>query len=84
MSTYLLAFVISDFGPVRNGQERLNVWARKDIIIYGDEAQYTIYKLYRNIDNLITLLRKSEKVEIVGLLNFPVRAMENWGLFMFR
>ncbi|KAL2747896.1 putative aminopeptidase-2 [Vespula maculifrons] len=84
MSTYLLAFVISDFGPVRNGQERLNVWARKDIIIYGDEAQYTIYKLYRNTEYLISSLRKSEKVEIVGLLNFPVRAMENWGLFIFR
>ncbi|KAL2717324.1 putative aminopeptidase-2 [Vespula squamosa] len=84
MSTYLLAFVISDFQPVRNEQERLNVWARKNIIKYGDEAQYTAHKLYKNIEYLMAKLDKLEKIDIVGMPNFPVEAMESWGLPIFK
>lgn len=84
MSTYLLAFVVSNFLPIKNEQEKFNVWGRKNIVHYGNETQYAAYKFYNNLNTRIKDINELEKLDLVGLPNFPISAMENWGLFTFR
>lgn len=80
MSTFLLTFVVSDFLPIKNKREQFNIWGRKHIIHYGDEAQYAAYKFYKSIKEM----NKLEKLDLVGLPNSNIGPMENWGLFTFR
>lgn len=84
MSTFLLNFVVSDFLPIRNEQEQFNIWGRKHIIHYGNEAQYAAYKFYKNLNRHIEEMNKLEKLDLVGLPNSNIGPMENWGLFTFR
>ncbi|XP_015184597.1 PREDICTED: uncharacterized protein LOC107070683 [Polistes dominula] len=84
MSTYLVSFVVGSFLPINNDKEKFNIWGRRDAIDYGDEAQYAAYKYYKSINQKFIQMDELEKLDFIGLPNFPIGAMEHWGLFTFR
>lgn len=82
MSTYLLAFVVSDFEHLTKGN--FSVWARHSAISqakYGLEIGPQILKFYEQFFNIEFPL---PKIDMVALPDFSSGAMENWGLITFR
>ncbi|XP_037766646.2 aminopeptidase N isoform X1 [Chelonia mydas] len=88
MSTYLLAFIVSQFQAVERMQENvlIRIWGRPKAIAagQGDYAlQLTgpILKFFERHYNTAYPLPKSDQV---GLPDFNAGAMENWGLVTYR
>lgn len=84
MSTYLVAFVVSDFEPVRNSYDFLNVWGRPNIAIKGDFAQITATRVLAYLESETKQKYTLPKLDLVGIPDFSMGAMENWGLATFR
>ncbi|XP_014611919.1 PREDICTED: puromycin-sensitive aminopeptidase-like protein [Polistes canadensis] len=91
MSTYLVAFLISDFECLTSSADSLNgtriplsVCVRSD---YKNKVQFALniasqaIEYYSNILNIDYAL---PKLDLVGIPDFAAGAMENWGLITFR
>lgn len=82
MSTYLLAFVISDFEHISNGT--FSVWARPEAISqskYSLQIGPGILKFYEKYFNISFPL---PKIDMIAIPDFSSGAMENWGLITYR
>lgn len=82
MSTYLLAFVISDFKSISKGN--FSVWAREEAL---DQANYALElgpKILKFYENYFGIDFPLPKVDLVALPDFLAGAMENWGLVTYR
>ncbi|NWX02625.1 AMPN Aminopeptidase, partial [Caloenas nicobarica] len=88
MSTYLLAFIVSQFSYVHNTSENvlIRIWGRSEAIAEG-QGEYAlqvtgpILKFFERHYNTAYPLPKSDQV---GLPDFSAGAMENWGLVTYR
>ncbi|KAM6409447.1 aminopeptidase N [Rhynochetos jubatus] len=88
MSTYLLAFIVSQFGYVQNtsGDVLIRIWGRPEAIAAG-QGEYAlrvtspILSFFERHYNTAYPLPKSDQV---GLPDFNAGAMENWGLVTYR
>ncbi|XP_067104822.1 aminopeptidase N-like isoform X3 [Osmerus mordax] len=88
MSTYLIAFIVSDFAMIDGSKEDLQVriWARRKAILEG-QGQYAlqvtgpILTFYETYYNASYPLSKSDQI---ALPDFNAGAMENWGLVTYR
>lgn len=81
MSTYTLAFMISNYTATKNG--KVSVWTRPD---EADQAGYAAEITPLMIDYFERLLDVPyvlPKIDLVALPSFLVDAMENWGLLTF-
>nr|XP_006629062.1 PREDICTED: aminopeptidase N [Lepisosteus oculatus] len=88
MSTYLLAFIVSDFGQINNTIQDVlvRIWARKKAIEdkQGDYALNVtgpILNFFETYYNVTYPLPKSDQI---ALPDFNAGAMENWGLITYR
>ncbi|XP_037773440.1 aminopeptidase N-like [Penaeus monodon] len=87
MSTYLVAFVVSDFVQINttvNDNVVLRVWARREAI---DQAQYAMKvgpKILSFFEEYFDLPFPLPKMDMVALPDFSAGAMENWGLITYR
>ncbi|KAK7176825.1 hypothetical protein R3I93_000923 [Phoxinus phoxinus] len=89
MSTYLLAFVVSEFINIQSPPEDnvlIRIWGRREAIEngHGDYAlnvTFPILKYYENYYNITYPLPKSDQI---ALPDFAAGAMENWGLVTYR
>ncbi|XP_054128757.1 aminopeptidase N [Melozone crissalis] len=88
MSTYLLAFIVSQFEPVENntGKTLIRIWGRPEAIKEGQGAYALrvtgpILNFFEKHYNTAYPLPKSDQV---GLPDFNAGAMENWGLVTYR
>jgi hypothetical protein len=85
MSTYLVAFIVSDFESLSSDAKyNFSAWARPNAI---DNAQYSqaigprlvdFYEHYTGIDY------EFPKIDQVAVPDFAAGAMENWGLITYR
>ncbi|NXY22077.1 AMPN Aminopeptidase, partial [Atrichornis clamosus] len=88
MSTYLLAFIVSQFSYVQNttGKALIRIWGRPKAIAEG-QGDYAlsvtgpILSFFEAHYNTAYPLPKSDQV---GLPDFNAGAMENWGLVTYR
>ncbi|XP_071753484.2 aminopeptidase N-like [Centroberyx gerrardi] len=89
MSTYLLAFIVSDFAYIESTQDNnvmVRIWARRKAIDDGQGAYALnvtgpILKFYERYYNATYPLSKSDQI---ALPDFNAGAMENWGLVTYR
>ncbi|XP_044046036.1 aminopeptidase N-like [Siniperca chuatsi] len=89
MSTYLLAFIVSDFVNIQSTQSNsllVRIWARRKAINdrQGDYALNItgpIFQFYEHYYNATYPLSKSDQI---ALPDFHAGAMENWGLVTYR
>ncbi|KAL7403064.1 hypothetical protein ABVT39_023856 [Epinephelus coioides] len=88
MSTYLLAFIVSDFAYISNTIDDvlIRIFARKSAINAG-QGEYAlnktgpILKFFEEYYNYSYPLPKSDQI---ALPDFNAGAMENWGLITYR
>ncbi|KAJ7997845.1 hypothetical protein DPEC_G00216390 [Dallia pectoralis] len=87
MSTYLLAFIVSDFDQInRTDNVLIRIYARKKAIRDG-QGEYAlnitgpILKFFEGYYNVSYPLPKSDQI---ALPDFNAGAMENWGLVTYR
>ncbi|XP_078539357.1 aminopeptidase N-like [Lissotriton helveticus] len=88
MSTYLLAFIVSDFDKIEkmNNEVQIRIWARKKAIqeeqgAYALNVTGPILNFLQSYYKVPYPLPKSEQV---ALPDFSAGAMENWGLITYR
>lgn len=82
MSTYLVAFVISDFHSL--GKNKFKVWARPAAI---DQARYALKigtAALKLLEDLFQQKYILPKMDMVAVPDFAAGAMENWGLVTYR
>ena len=82
MSTYLIAFVISDFECLKNGT--FSVWARRSAV---SQTKYSLQigpQILEFYENFFGIKYPLPKVDMIGLPDFSAGAMENWGLITYR
>ncbi|XP_012148075.1 suppressor of ER stress-induced death [Megachile rotundata] len=84
MSTYLVAFIVSDFDVLKSESGKFRVWARHDAI---KQAQYCLQigpKILEYYEDYFKIKFPLPKIDNVALPDFSAGAMENWGLITYR
>jgi len=85
MSTYLVAFVVSEFEPAVDPENvSVNVWGRPEVATHGKYAQDFGTKIIDKLQNITGIDYALPKLDLVGIPDFSMGAMENWGLATFR
>lgn len=82
MSTYLLAFVVSDFES--RGDSKFRVWARPNAISAVEYSLSIGPKILEFYEKYFSEKYPLPKTDMVALPDFNAGAMENWGLVTFR
>nr|XP_034185647.1 aminopeptidase Ey [Osmia lignaria]XP_034185648.1 aminopeptidase Ey [Osmia lignaria]XP_034185650.1 aminopeptidase Ey [Osmia lignaria] len=84
MSTYLVAFIVSDFEVLKSESGNFRVWARREAI---EQAQYCLKigpKILEYYEDYFKIEFPLPKIDNVALPDFSAGAMENWGLITYR
>lgn len=87
MSTYLVAFVVSDFDYLENEELTFKVWARKNAIKHGKyalEIGQLALKALENYTGITINEMGFEKIDNIAIPQFAAGAMENWGLVTYK
>ncbi|XP_076229511.1 aminopeptidase N-like [Nomia melanderi] len=84
MSSYVVAFVVFDFKPVRDAGTKVNVWSRPDMALNGDYAQIAAQRMLEFLEEKTNQSYVLPKLDLVAVPDFSMGAMENWGLATFR
>lgn len=83
MSTYLVAFVVSDYVRVPNENETVNMWCRSKLAPHTKFAQEVAEKSGRLLTEYTNSTDKVPKMDHVAVPRFNAGAMENWGLIIY-
>ncbi|XP_015184599.1 PREDICTED: aminopeptidase N isoform X1 [Polistes dominula] len=84
MSTYLVAFIVSDFEMLKSESRNFRVWARKEAI---NQSHYSLDigpKILEYYEDYFKIKFPLPKMDMVALPDFSAGAMENWGLITYR
>lgn len=86
MSTYLLAFVVSDLRIRENAAKTFAVIARDEAFTQTEYAQSIGPKILAKLEDYFVYkyTNNMEKMEMVALPDFNFGAMENWGLLTYK
>ncbi|XP_011865488.1 PREDICTED: uncharacterized protein LOC105560735 [Vollenhovia emeryi] len=84
MSTYLVAFVVSDYVRVPNADETLNMWCRAALAPYSKFAQEVAQKAREILIEYTNSTYQVPKVDHLAVPELTAGAMENWGLIIYR
>ncbi|CAG0923780.1 unnamed protein product [Notodromas monacha] len=85
MSTYLVAFVVSQFEFVQSPLDsRVKVWTRPDMINRASFPAIEAAKVLQSFEEVFGINYALPKIDLIALTDFPYGAMENWGLVTFR
>ncbi|XP_023321022.1 aminopeptidase N [Eurytemora carolleeae] len=85
MSTYLLAFIVSEFGNTfAPGHENFKIWAQEEKIPELEYAADIGPKIVEFYEELFDYKFPLEKMDMAAIPDFQSGAMENWGLITYR
>ncbi|KAG0720640.1 Aminopeptidase Ey [Chionoecetes opilio] len=82
MSTYIVAFVVSDFNHTENGN--FSVWSRGAVLEEAKRALEIGPQLLSFFAEYLGVAYPLPKMDMVALPDFAAGAMENWGLVTYR
>ncbi|XP_014370444.2 aminopeptidase N [Papilio machaon] len=82
MSTYLVAFAVTDFGNMSD--HNFSVWARKEALPSAAYALDIGPKILKFLEEYYKIEFPLPKIDMMALPDFKAGAMENWGLLTFR
>ncbi|XP_065349189.1 aminopeptidase Ey-like [Cloeon dipterum] len=85
MSTYLVAFVVSDFAHLQSnpGNTTFRVWARQDAI---EQARYSLEigpKMLDFFEEYFNVPYPLPKMDMIALPDLTMNSMENWGMVTY-
>ncbi|XP_036399366.1 aminopeptidase N-like [Megalops cyprinoides] len=88
MSTYLLAFIVSDFSFIQTMEDTvlIRIWARRKAIEEG-QGNYALTKtgpILKFFESYYSAPYPLSKSDQIALPDFNAGAMENWGLITYR
>ncbi|XP_075898964.1 aminopeptidase Ey-like [Nelusetta ayraudi] len=88
MSTYLLAFIVSEFDYVEDASTdvKVRIYARKAAIAagQGDYAKNITGPILKHFEDYFSIPYPLSKSDQIALPDFNAGAMENWGLITYR
>ncbi|PAA90943.1 hypothetical protein BOX15_Mlig006144g1, partial [Macrostomum lignano] len=87
MSTYLLAFIVSQFEHIRDmdtqGREYRN-WARPEFVNQTDYSLDVVRNITEYFESYFNVPYPLNKTDQAAVPDFNAGAMENWGLIIYR
>lgn len=84
MSSYLVAFIVSDFAYLSNENENFKVWSRPNAIEFAKNALDIGQKALSFLEKYTGINYPIPKMDLAAIPDFAAGAMENWGLVTFR
>ena len=88
MSTYLVAYMVSEFefkeAPLRANNVTFRIWSRKDAISQTEFAQEVGPKVLEYYETYFDEKYPLPKQDMAAIPDFSAGAMENWGLVTYR
>lgn len=91
MSTYLVAFVLSDFKSLEtnytskdNKTIPIKIWTRPELVAKAKYAASITPKLLAYYEEVFGVPYALDKMDLIAIPDFSSGAMENWGLVTFR
>lgn len=88
ISTYLVAFLVSEFeyseASRRDSNVTFRIWARKEALDQVDLAKECGPKVLSYFEKYFDMKYPLPKQDMVALPDFNAGAMENWGLITYR
>jgi aminopeptidase N len=80
MSTYIVAFVVSDLKNVSIHEGKNTVWLREDVLPQGKYALSIAQVIIMLLENYTEIMYELPKLDQVALPDLEFSAMENWGI----
>ncbi|KAL5020034.1 hypothetical protein ScPMuIL_002926 [Solemya velum] len=87
MPTYLLAFIVGDFKYMESLTKRnieYRVWSRPQVTNQAEYALGIGDKVLTFFEDYFKIHYPLPKQDMIAVPDFPYRAMENWGLIVYR
>uniref|UniRef100_A0AAG5CST1 Aminopeptidase n=1 Tax=Anopheles atroparvus TaxID=41427 RepID=A0AAG5CST1_ANOAO len=84
ISTYLVAFVVSDFRTAATDQELIRVYAPENKVQHTEYAREFAIRSLRTLETFFGRQNQVPKIDLIAIPDFAMGAMENWGLITFR
>ncbi|GFG31547.1 hypothetical protein Cfor_05017, partial [Coptotermes formosanus] len=86
MSTYLVAFIVSDFESVDKVEDNrtYHVWAREDSVTQGLYGLSVSPGIIQFMENFTNIPFEFNKLDQAAIPDFSAGAMENWALVTYR
>jgi aminopeptidase N len=86
MSTYLVAFIVSDFKNLSTLDNNLSyhIWVREDALTQADYSVSISPGIIQFMENFTEIDFEMNKLDQAAIPDFSAGAMENWGLVTYR
>jgi len=86
MSTYLVAFIVSDFANVTDEDDNhlYRIWAREDSVTQAEYGLSVTPKIIQFMEQFTTIPFEFKKLDQAAIPDFSAGAMENWALVTYR
>lgn len=82
MSTYLVAFTVSDFESITN--KNLSIWSRPNAINDAQDSLKIASKSLDLMENIFGINYILPKMDLIAAPDAEIGGMENWGLIAFK
>jgi aminopeptidase N len=80
MSTYIVAFVVSDLKNLSIHDGKNTMWLREDVLPQGKYALSIAQAIITLLENYTEIMYELPKLDQVAVPNLYFWAMENWGI----
>lgn len=84
MSTYLVAFIVSDFTSLKPDNGTFHVWSKSSAIHKVQFAREIGQKALKELETYTGIHETMKKIDNFAVPQFGAQAMENWGLITYR